>query len=76
MTLFAKKFGANDYDPPHEGWYDDWDSNAEAYAAWSIGWPVIWVAALIIICWKGILFFSQQLNKLKGESIPAPTEQK
>lgn len=32
--------------------YDDWDSNAQAYAAWSVGWPILLLTISIkfVVC--------------------------
>lgn len=32
----------NHYDPPHFGYYDDWDSNSEAYLGFSAVWFVFY----------------------------------
>ena len=42
LRLFGKRMGF-DYDPPHDGYHDDWDSNASAYTAFSVGWPLFWL---------------------------------
>jgi hypothetical protein len=57
LTLtFYKYFGKRigfDYDPPHEDYYDDWDSNSDAYLAFSIGWfivmPMLMIAGIYIV---------------------------
>lgn len=47
LKFFGKKLGF-DYDPPHEYYYDDYKSNAEAYLSFSLFWPVVLGMGLII----------------------------
>ena len=70
LTLtFFKYFGvkigfdytrnANDID-----WYDDWESNEQAFTAFSIFWPIIIPMLLILGSWKTIFTFGKWfLNK-------------
>ena len=36
MHTFKNELDINHYDPPHDDYYDDYDSNAEAYVAFSL----------------------------------------
>ena len=70
LTLtFFKYFGvkigfdytrnANDID-----WYDDWESNEQAFTAFSLFWPIIIPMLLILGSWKTIFTFGKWfLNK-------------
>lgn len=40
LARFGKQLGFANYDPPHPEYYDDWDSNAQAYVGFSIMWPM------------------------------------
>ena len=41
LAIFGRKFGI-DYDGPKDySNYDDYNSNAEAYVAWSVAWPML-----------------------------------
>lgn len=40
LILFGKKIGI-DYDPPHPSYYDDYNTNGEAYLAFSLGWFIV-----------------------------------
>jgi len=70
LTLtFFKYFGVKigfDYDKyaSEGGWYDDWESNEQAFTAFSIFWPVIIPMILIIGIFKMIFKFGKWfLNK-------------
>ena len=52
----------NHYDPPHEGWYDDYDSNAQAYLSFSIIWPIFIPVNLISGGWNLLMKFSKYLG--------------
>jgi len=47
LHLFAKKLGWDHYDPPHVEYYDDYDNNAQAYVAFSLGWPLFVIGNLV-----------------------------
>jgi hypothetical protein len=42
MHRFKKQLDIDSYDPPHDEWHDDWDSNAQAYVWFSLMWPIWW----------------------------------
>lgn len=55
LARFGKRLGFDRYDPPHEDYYDDWESNAHAYVAFSALWPLfvslhtgIWSYGIIV----------------------------
>jgi hypothetical protein len=67
LTLtFFKYFGVKigfDYDNRKMQW-DDWDSNEQAFTAFSIFWPIIIPMLLILGSWKTIFTFGKWfLNK-------------
>ena len=61
--LALKKYGSvlemDHYDPPHDGWDDDYVSNAQAYMSFSIMWPFFWLATSIF----GFFKWLQRLTK-------------
>jgi hypothetical protein len=65
LTLtFFKYFGVKigfDYDKyaSEGGWYDDWESNEQAFTVFSIFWPVIISMILIIGIFKMIFKFGK-----------------
>ena len=65
LTLtFFKYFGVKigfDYDKyaSEGGWYDDWESNEQAFTAFSLFWPVIIPMMLIIGIFKMIFKFGK-----------------
>jgi hypothetical protein len=65
LTLtFFKYFGVKigfDYDKyaSEGGWYDDWESNEQAFTAFSLFWPVIIPMILIIGIFKMIFKFGK-----------------
>ena len=70
LTLtFFKYFGLKigfDYDKyaSEGGWYDDWESNEQAFTAFSIFWPVIIPTLLVMSIWKIVFKFGKWfLNK-------------
>ena len=62
LFLFSKygksKFGI-DYDGPKDYVnYDDWDSNAQAFASWSLGWPLVYLVLFLCLASKGVMKLS------------------
>jgi hypothetical protein len=73
MHSFKDELDINHYDHANDGWDDDWDSNAEAYAALSLGWPFFWLAMSIKLLWRGLLSISKQLeNNGSSKSTDGP----
>jgi hypothetical protein len=66
MHKYKKQLGIDNYDPPHESYYDDWDSNAEAYIWFSLGWPLWWFIMLIVFLYKQLLRFSKYIGNDKN----------
>ena len=66
--LFLIAFGKSkldiNYDDQEDKWPDDWDSNAEAYVAWSIAWPATFILISIVGIWVGLTKFTQILINL------------
>ena len=45
--------------------YDDWESNAQAFTAFSIMWPVFWGVKFIVLSWDLLVRLSGLIeNKL------------
>jgi hypothetical protein len=65
LTLtFFKYFGVKigfDYDKyaSEGGWYDDWESNEQAFTAFSLFWPVIIPMMLVLGIFKVIFKFGK-----------------
>lgn len=62
MHKYKEQLDINHYDPPHDGWYDDWDSNAEAYVGISFAWPLFWAGMVIALFWKILIKLSNRLD--------------
>ena len=65
FKFFGKRIGF-DYDRNEndEYWYDDWDSNVQAYTAFSLMWPAMIPMLLIIGIFKLIFKFGEWFIKL------------
>lgn len=63
MHTFKNELDINHYDLPHDDYYDDYDSNAEAYVAFSLMWPLYWFMQFFIYLWKGLIWISTQFEK-------------
>lgn len=63
MHTFKTELDIDSYDPPHDDYYDDYDSNAEAYMTMSFAWPIFWFAMILKLLWNGLLFISKKLEK-------------
>lgn len=68
ITLFAlhkwkKELDIDNYDNKNDNdWGDDWGSNAQAYAVWSLGWPIVLAFFLGVMLWKAIMRFSKWIQ--------------
>lgn len=62
MHKFKNGLDLNNYDPPHPDYYDDYDSNAEAYATISFMWPLFWAVIVISLIWKSLVWISTKLD--------------
>jgi hypothetical protein len=63
MHTFKKQLDIDDYQPPHDSFYDDFNSNAEAYAIMSFAWPFFWLMMILKLTWNGLMFISKKLEK-------------
>lgn len=52
----------NNYDN-EENEFGDWDSNAEAFMAFSIAWPLFWGVNLLILIYQLLLKLSITIEK-------------
>jgi len=68
ITLFIlhkwkKELDIDNYDNPTEGYdygHTEWSSNAQAYAVWSLAWP------LMVILFSGVLIWKVMMGLSKG----------
>ena len=67
LHKFAHKLGWNHYDPPHDDYYDDYESNAHAYVAFSLAWPLFWVFNLLLCIYRLIIKFSEHIDNYLKE---------
>lgn len=74
LTLFSlhkwkKELGIDVYDKSNESNLNetDWDSNAQAYAAWSLAWPVVIIFIICTITWKGVMVLSKWVQSIINE---------
>jgi len=80
--LFLVAFGKSWFGINYDKWsktseYDDWDSNAQAFSAWSLFWPMLWVGSAIYFSFKTLVYITQFLIDLidnKHESHPQKQE--
>lgn len=63
MHNFKDELDINHYDPPHEPYYDDYESNATAYLSFSFMWPLYWLMMLVIFLWKLLVRLSESFQK-------------
>lgn len=62
LHTYKRELGIDHYDPPHDGWYDDYDSNAEAFATFSIIWPIFWVIFFFTEVWDLVILISKKIE--------------
>ena len=62
LHKWKNELDINSYDGPNE--YGDWNSNAQAYAAWSLGWPFVWIAVIAVLTWKAVVLISIKVGEL------------
>ena len=63
MHSYKKQLGIDDYEPPHDEYYDDYESNAEAYVIISFIWQLFWFAMILKLVWNGLILISKKLEK-------------
>jgi hypothetical protein len=68
LKIFGKQIGF-DYDPPHEGWYDDWDSNVQAYTFFSFFWFLLMPILIVIGLYQLIIKFTTWFLNFPNERI-------
>ena len=64
LNKYGKQMELGDYDPPHDGWYDDYESNAQAWLSFSIVWPMFWIIGILFGIYSLLLQFSKYLYKI------------
>jgi ABC-type dipeptide/oligopeptide/nickel transport system permease subunit len=65
LILFGKKVHEIDYDSPNlYSWHDDFNSNAQAYLAWSLAWFILVPIVAICLLYKGLEWIVQRLIEL------------
>jgi len=62
MHTFKKELNIDSYDPPHDRYYDDWESNAQAYVVLSFCWPILIFVLIFILIYKLLLTISKKLD--------------
>lgn len=74
ITLFSlhkwkKELDIDNYDDSsHANWVEsDWDSNAEAYAVWSLTWPIVIALCICAMVWKSIVWISNFIQTIINE---------
>ena len=67
FSRYGKKYLGIDYDSDKENIHNDWDTNAQAYAAWSIGWPLVYVVLSVIGIWRTLMWLSKTLIKINNK---------
>lgn len=58
MHKYKKELDIDSYDPPHPQDYDDWSSNAVAYAVISLTWFVFWFFQLVFFIYENLVKLS------------------
>jgi len=66
LHKYKKDLDVDNYDSPHESYYDDYKSNAEAYLSFSFIWPLWWLIRLILFISSLLLKFSKYIGKKFG----------
>ena len=63
LSQFGKKLGCGGYDPPHDSYYDDYDSNASAFFAFSLAWPMFYFVGIIVFLYNGFIEYYKKIVK-------------
>jgi len=63
LHTFWKNMGITDYNDRTDPDYDNWNSNSEAFNAWSLAWFVFWPMNAIRLIYKISLQISNHLSK-------------
>lgn len=64
LHKFKKQMGLDNYDPPHPEYYDDWSSNAQAFAWFSAEWPIFWFFQIAFWIAGAITMLSLRIGEL------------
>lgn len=64
LHRFKKELDLYNYDPPHPAYYDDFNSNATAFVAYSIVWPIFLLVISIQLMWKILVNISKLFEKI------------
>ena len=62
LHTFKRRLGIDVYDEPPAGYEDDWQSNSDAYAAWSFAWPLLWIIFVVNLVWVSVCLLSAWLD--------------
>ena len=64
LKKYAKKMGFGDYDEPKTYTNcDDWNSNASAWTAFSIIWPIFYSIGFIVFACKSLVKLTKIITK-------------
>lgn len=65
LHRFKKELGVDCYDKKSMDLdeYDDYESNAEAYVSWSLFWPLLIIAGVVVLIWKFLIWTSRKMEK-------------
>lgn len=58
LHKYKGKMDLPNYDNDFSKDYDDWDSNAQAFSAFSLMWPVFWGVHLLKWSWDLLVYIS------------------
>ena len=64
FKFFGERVGMGGYDNQAERWPDDWESNDEAFFAFSLGWFIVMPVLVIVGLYKILFLFSKWFLKL------------
>ena len=68
LKYYGKKMGFDYSEPKTYANHDDWNSNEEAYTAFSIIWPVFVLVNLLRGLWHLLVIFTKFVIKVKNQS--------
>ena len=63
LSKFGKKLGMDYSQEKTYVDYDDYDSNLQAYTVFSLTWPLLWIAGIIVGSWKLLTLFGSLFIK-------------
>lgn len=68
LHKFKTQLDIDHYDPPHPACYDDYSSNAQAYATFSAMWPIFWILRLLLAFGDLAVKFSKMVGNCVGKN--------